>query len=307
MPFGEIHIKLEISWGLIQIRLGQNDLASQSLRKSIADIEKLPETGALEQAKANAYHWFAISLSHLSRFSEAAAAYQQSIEIAKAIGDEWLAVGTLIDLADDYADQNRLEEGEALVLRALEISRQIGDLDNEAYARSTKAYLLLARGEHQQAASELVQAITISERIGALWNIPIMQADLASAYLATHEIERAHQHATQSLTEAKNNPSQLFDLGYAHHVLARVEAAQRNWESATKRFNQAIIMYEQEGNQLSVAQAQRHLAEALLQQGKQTEAAELLQTALATFRKLALAHEIIETERLLEKNRPKEK
>jgi tetratricopeptide (TPR) repeat protein len=233
----------------------------------------------------------------LDQYSEASAAYQKASEIAEGIGEKKLASSCLLNLADSYVYDLKLDESEASLSKALELVRQVGDLDNEAYARATKARILLARGKPQEAIDELRHAITLSEQIGAMWNMPSMYADLAIAYLALSDLETAYQHATRSVACAGTDH---FELGHALDALAQVEAAQQSWKAAAEHFTQAIVFFQKIRDRHFVARAQRHFAEALLQQGEQQEAVELLETALATFQKLGLPHEIAETQHLLD-------
>jgi tetratricopeptide (TPR) repeat protein len=297
VPSGETQVRLEALYGGMQVRVGSNDLASQSLRRTLANTEKLPRTPTLEYVRAEAYNWLATALSTLDQYSEASAAYQKASEIAEGIGEKKLASSCLLNLADSYVYDLKLDESEASLSKALELVRQVGDLDNEAYARATKARILLARGKPQEAIDELRHAITLSEQIGAMWNMPSMYADLAIAYLALSDLETAYQHATRSVACAGTDH---FELGHALDALAQVEAAQQSWKAAAEHFTQAIVFFQKIRDRHFVARAQRHFAEALLQQGEQQEAVELLETALATFQKLGLPHEIAETQHLLD-------
>jgi predicted ATPase len=298
IPFGEIHVKLELQQGFMQAHHGDNDLAVQSLHKTLADAENLPQTLTLTHAKARGYNWLAIALGNLNRYSESSAAYQRAIEIADAVGAKSLALTSLLNLAIDYTNQGRLDESEDLISKCLEIAQLIGDLDSEADARSNRVTILLSRGKPREAIDELGQAMALLDQDS--WQMSYMYADLAMAHLALSDLETAYQEAARGVAYAEETSGQN-ELSYALDALAQVEAARQDWESAVQHFNQAIITYQQAGDRHFTARVQRHLAEALLQQGEQQEAVELLETALATFQELGLTHEIAETQRLLEK------
>ncbi|MEJ2558014.1 MAG: tetratricopeptide repeat protein [Anaerolineae bacterium] len=111
------------------------------------------------------------------------------------------------------------------------------------------------------------------------------------------DLKTAYQHARQSLTLA-GDIERL--RAYALDALGQVEAARQNWGQAVEHFERSIALRSEGGDRHLAARTQRHYAEMLLQKGEPEEAVELFQAALATFQELGLAHEVAETQRLLD-------
>ena len=296
VPDGETHFRTESLWAFIQLRLGKSDLAVQVLQKVLVEVERLPQTPMLELVRAQVYNWLGIALSFQSCYAESSAAYQKAIEIASRLGERATVATILANLSDNQRIEGKLDECEVSISRAMEIARQIGDTDTEAYTLYLRGVLLLDRERPREAIQELKRAIALSDQIGTQWND--MRANLALAYLAESDLESAYEQASLSL--AATEKGQVFDQGYAHYAMAQIEGVRQDWESAAQHFSQAINIFHQVGDRHYAARAQRYFAEELLRQGKRREAVELLQAALATFQELRLAHAITETQRLLD-------
>ena len=297
-PHNATYFKLEATWAGTQSALGNYDLAIQHLQRILAEAEQLPPTPQLDRVRASAYNELALAFTSMNQYAQSLAASQKAIAAGSTVASRSQAIG-LLDMSMTYFNLGQVEESMACILKGLELARQIGDLGQVAYGQASKGFLLLAQGKPGEAVTELTEAIALSERISVAWGMDDMHADLAMAYLALSDLERADQSARRGLAYAEQTQDH-FKLGYALDALARVEAARQEWESALHHFNQAIDHYKQGRNPDFVAQAQCHLAEALLGRGDRQQAAELLQAALATYQALELPHDVAETQRLLQ-------
>jgi adenylate cyclase len=295
VPFGEPHIKLEVLTGLVEMRQGQNEVAVETLQRTIEEASKLPQTHALQDAIAKAYNWLGVALSNLSSL-DATTAFETAIAIAAGIGERALAATYLLNLADDYVYQGKLNESEARLAQADELAREIGDEGSKAYVRATRGRIFIERGQAEKAVGELSQAIAESDELGQAWNMPWMHADLALAYVALGQLDLALEQAKKGITYAEGNH---FAFGYAHDALARVEAARQNWDAANKHFNSAITTLQELGDRAFAAQVQCRYAQTLLLQNRRGEAIELFRAVLETFDDLKLQEEVIAIRHLL--------
>lgn len=294
----EFHLKMDVAQGLKEVRAGNYALAIETLGRVIASAEQLPRSVAISQLLSDTFHLRAISLSYLNRFAEAEAAYRQAIALASSIGALHEAAGIALDLADDLVMLGRFDEAETMIAQSLHSHQQYGDQDGELYAWYRRARLLIERGQPQAAFETLTRAIAQAEQIGAFWNISMMLADLSIVYISAGHLEEAFRQALKSV-EAAQQSGNPIDLGYSYDALAQVEAAQQNWDAASEHFIMAHHHYQNIQSHCFVATVQLHHGAAMLQQGQQGQARELLQAASATFQALGITHLLSKTNVLL--------
>lgn len=302
IPFSELHLSLKADYAFMQDRQGHTALALESLHELLTDVEKLPNTLTLQNILVGIYNYLGIGFGNLGRYADALVSYKKAIDLAVGVDNKRLTATCWLNMADECLKMGDLEQCATCAVQGLEIARQIGDLDSVAYAYAIKGASLLAQIKPTEAAYELREAIALSEKSGALWNMSYMYGDLAIAYLMLSDTETAYQMAEHAVFYAEKGSYQL-ELGYALDALARVEAAQEDWESAEQHFSQAIAIFEKQGYAHFEARTKRHFAEALLRRGEREKAIDALQLLLSKFQKLRLENEVKETQRLLDDSR----
>lgn len=303
VPLSETHLYIDMLTGHIQLHYGRYAQGAQMLEKVLETAAQLEQTRAVEEATALTYHYLAVMLSRLSRYSEAHVAYHKAIQLADKLDWKRVVGFASIDLAEDLIGHNELADAEVQVLRAMEIARQVSDLGLEAFARYMDGFLLLNRGKPQEAEEQLTQSLMLCREISALWNVPRIHAELARAKLALSDIQGAYQYATMALDLAQKSlqdNSSSFTLAYALSVLAQVEVAMQEPERAIEHLREAVTMFEEVGNPHFLARTRFQLAGALLQRNDKQDAVALLGSALDAFQALGLPKESAETQLLLE-------
>lgn len=295
VPFGKPHIDIESSLAYYdQEQFGKGDIAVDALYQVLAKAEQLPKTPKIERVISGTYNMLGILLERLGKYSESIVAYQQSLELVKKVGDKVAEIQRLLNIASHYLTIGEFEQGMTYITEGLDLSKQVGDLNSKASAHSAKGEALLGMHRPQESLTELLQGISIANSVYILLGLC---RNLAISYLALSDLDKAREYAELSIKYAGDNE---YDSSYGLEALAQVEAKQQNWDLATDHFNQAITIHQKAGAQRNVARFKTHFAEMLIQQGKQEQAIELLQTALMIFQTLALTHEITRTKNILD-------
>lgn len=92
--------------------------------------------------------------------------YQQSVELARTLGDRVLESSKLALMATAYATLGQTEQERDLILRALHINREIGYQTGESICLSQLAELSWKLGDTSQALEYFQQALTLAQRCG---------------------------------------------------------------------------------------------------------------------------------------------
>ena len=300
IPFGEIHLKLAWQYIANQSRQGNKRIVVESLPRLLEEAKRLHQTDEIEYIIALIHNSLSSALSVLCLYEEAIIHNQKSVALLEKIGEQGLAAGFSVNLANKYKILGKYQEGLALASRAFEIASKVGSLDDMLYAKAKKGTFLLELGKLSQALQELEEAKALMQQSGSGWYTPTLYADLALTYLALKDIPNAYQYGINSLAEAQKTDQEV-DRADAFDTLGMVESSRKNWDKAVDYFNQAVSAHEKIGDHRKEAIARCHFADALLRQGKSAEAESLLRQALAVFQELKLEHEIKKAEELLAK------
>ncbi len=303
VPFGEVYINLDAEQGFLLARSSKNGEAIACLEAAIAAAENLAKTPTLLRILSQVYNTLSFTYSGFDFKSSAQASYK-AIDLAHQLDDKSGEAVCWLNLAAALIYQDNLTEGAACNVKGAELAKQTGNLDLTAYAKHNSGMAFLAQDRAAAALPEIHEAIAIAEKAGSSWDTPSMYADLATACLMLEDIESAAQYARTGLDLARNHNTSQFQLAYALHVLARIEAAREHYPEATEHFQKAIQLFQDDDDRILTARARRHFAELLIKQDQQQPARELLELAEGTFLELNFARDLAETRRLLEPKRP---
>ncbi|MFN4290400.1 MAG: diguanylate cyclase domain-containing protein [Permianibacter sp.] len=125
------------------------------------------------------------ALSSLGRHDEAAASYQQALQLARELGDERSESIALVNLSDDALQRQAWTEAADYARAALLIAQKRKDRTNEAIAHANIGLALAGQGLIRQGLQELQLA---QEQLQAL-------ADIATEELVQAEIARISEQA----------------------------------------------------------------------------------------------------------------
>lgn len=184
---------------------GEYDTALATYRKAIS----------LTPQQSTHMHTMAKALVDIGRFREAAETYNTAIGID---GDN---VGLLVDAVHVYEQLGQIEQGDALIQRAL-----IHHGDDTRLLR-TAAGFALRRGRTKRARSYLAKAVWLGRHDATTW---LHVAQLHLAEKAWPAAIRAVRH----VPDATHNSAALELLGQAYAGAGRYEEATRTFEQAIR-------------------------------------------------------------------------
>ena len=170
IPYGEIHIELEVHYAIIQCFFGKNRIVAESLLKLLPQIKNLPATHTLSDNIAETYNILGWSLSELSDYENAITHFRQAIEICQKIGEKTYVV-YMSNLALCYFHFGKFEQGIDTASEAFKIASQVGNLNAMQYSKSVKGRILIEIGKPSEALQELKEAKFFLEEGGVHWNI----------------------------------------------------------------------------------------------------------------------------------------
>lgn len=229
--------KLQLYWlpsGMLE--LGYR-LTTEALARSDAQAHTVDRCGALYAASQLAYF--------LGRFSDTAKHAEQSLVIAREIGDDKRALDALLFLgyaADEMGDRDiALDQFEA----AMALARRIGD-------RARLSYALNALAGHHVPGNEAAalplyeEATALAREVGDIDAAAVTLQNIGRALLALNQGERARGYLLESLDAAA-------EIGATRTLLYVIDACvaladeRREWERAARFLAAANVETERLG------------------------------------------------------------
>jgi class 3 adenylate cyclase/tetratricopeptide (TPR) repeat protein len=198
----------------------------------------------------------------------------------------------------------------------LEESRRLGGMYQDAYLLAGLASIATARGEDREALATSERALTLARDAGDPQIVQTVLADVAVAELALGHVERARAHAAESVsrpayTAGAQRPEATLsvaahELGIARQLRAIVEAAPSGdrWAPGIRAALDgddiaAAERHAEMGLRPLEAHARLRGAEQLIAEGRQAEADEHLERALAFWRSVGATRFVRRAESLL--------
>jgi tetratricopeptide (TPR) repeat protein len=197
-----------------------------------------------------------------SRYTEAIEFNQQSLEIAREIGDRRGEANSLANLGITYWYLGQYQRAIEFNQQSLEIAREIGDRRGESNSLNCLGYAYKSLGQYQQAIEFLQQSLEIVREIGDRREESNSLNCLGDAYKSLGQYQQAIEFLQQSLeiareiSDRRGEVDSLGYLGIAYRDLGQYpraieflqqsleiarEIGDRNWEAGSL-FNMAIAL-----------------------------------------------------------------
>jgi tetratricopeptide (TPR) repeat protein len=199
--------------------------------------------------------------------ASALAHYRISLRTFEGTNDLQPLCWVLINLGLLHAKEERYSDARAAFDRGLTIARARGDLLSEGALAENRAELLLTIGQIDEADIAIRRALKIAEqRHDQLRRAAALKLRGAHARLAGRPAESVEilRHALAFSTEAEDalvNAEILYQYGLALHASGDAEAAETAWKGALEAFERvgARQWVARVGQQLSLANSSRYL------------------------------------------------
>ncbi|MCA8918431.1 MAG: tetratricopeptide repeat protein [Planctomycetes bacterium] len=279
-----------------------------------------------ERGCARAMNILAVCYTQTGEYGLARSTYQEAAAIFREIGDRRGEGGCATNLALLLEQTGERDESERLYNQALEIDRECGDLRGEGIDLVNYGLLLTHSGRADEASAILEKALELCTQVGDRYFENLARLNLAVAYSRLNQEQTALQLLAQSVLDARDIGS-LHNEAVSHSSagpilieLGRLDEAQTELELALEQFQStrntrlqastwlelaklhgirndnpeadlalrnSIKLYAVHGDHATLAEVHGLLAELLMKDGRLTDAANEIETAVQLARKLA--------------------
>ena len=212
------------------------------------DDSSLPATRAL------ALDWAGRLATFAGEFEQAEALLQESLVLARAVGEPRSIARVLRHLSNIPERIARLDEAEALVTEALDYARQAGEPHKLSILHCSVGWVRALRGDLAGAQTVMEDGLVISEAAGDRMVSSTLLALLAGLALEGGDAARARRLAEASLARAReitfrsNIISALGALGDAARLQGDVVTA---WTA----YRDSLILARDQGNRVAMVRA----------------------------------------------------
>jgi tetratricopeptide (TPR) repeat protein len=197
-------------------RQNRLDEAEATFRQGLAALVKFPSPRD-EAAFYNNLGIVAVARGHID---DARIDYEKAMATFDLTGDRSVASTVLGNLSLIAQRQRNYARSEALTLRQLQISREMGEKEPEAFALTNYALALYAANKEPEAIATVNQAIALSEQIHQPRLMAINHSNLVTAYARLGDLPKAREHlaAAEAIGKEIGDPEvdSRFETGRAY-------------------------------------------------------------------------------------------
>ena len=167
----------------------------------------------------------------LGQYERAIAFHQQSLDIAKEIGDIRWESNSLGNLGNAYRSLGQYERAIAFNQQSLDIKKEIGDIQGESRSLNNLGLAYDSLGQYERAIAFYQQSLDIFKEIGYIQGESNSLIGLGNAYNSLGQYERAIAFYQQSLDIAKEigdiqgESASLNNLGEIYNKLGQYKKA----------------------------------------------------------------------------------
>jgi predicted ATPase len=233
--------------GFFLFRQGQQPQGRETLKSSLAILEKIPD--------------------------------KQSGDVQMALSNAIVFLGTVISVMGDF------EEGDRLLQRGSNMKQKLDDPWGSAFCWRQIALSAYYRGEYTQSQEALQRSLEISQKIGNTWSIAasLSQMGLVAYYLGNYD--QAQEYLSEAL-ELSRELEDRFSIATALDGLGLVKTAQSQFDDAQSLLQESIALFKEIGEHGSLAQTLTHMGFATLKAGDEVTARKHFLEALSITREM---------------------
>ncbi len=250
-----------------------------------------------ERGAGNAYNLIGTIHSRRSRYADALAAFDRSLEVRRRAGDQAGEAGTLNNIALVYWDAAQFPEALEALLASLEISEAIGDQLTSAYALNNIGRLLAELGDTSHAIEYFERSLALVSESNDRALESSVRMGLGRALTKRGEPELALVQLQHSL-ELSQQTGNLHDQGLSWLALGIARQSGQTALAESALMN-ALEILRQTRNPAGEAETLRALGNTQLLKGDPKEAIVWLEQALEIATEHGLDQQVGKIHRLL--------
>lgn len=255
----------------------RQELRTEALQACGAGIDALPPEPATPAERTSLLQRMATIAGDSGHYDQAIAALEQSLGVARQIGDLALTARILHNLGLFYTYNGTSIQALPLLHESIKLKERLGDRASTVDTLNVIAMVHLAAGDHQAALAALKHCTNLAETYG-------LRAAIANSLQNTSQIlyeigdynaAREHLQKARAILIEIGEPG---DLSYCFSMLGDIALAEGDLTAATHYAQQALELARQHGRQPFEANALRILADAqIVEQNLVAAAATLAQ------------------------------
>jgi tetratricopeptide (TPR) repeat protein len=217
-----------------------------------------------------------------SQYDQAIATYEKALAQLSGLGEHAKTGAVLNNMAGNYLNQGNLDRAEQLYEQAKFHFEQTGDKLNTGTAICNIADILFLRGDLPGAkkAYEQTLALAASTDRAEPWYAMYRLADLD---LAEGHVQDAHRLAQQAIDQIRPIHGAYGNLTSAMTELGEILETEGDLAGARKQFQSAMEIQDKMGEKGGVMESQAELADLALEEGNAQQAESLIRPAIVEF------------------------
>jgi tetratricopeptide (TPR) repeat protein len=185
------------------------------------------------------YNQLGIAHNSLGGYQKAIDYFQQSLEIAREIGDRHGMSLSLMGLGVAHNSLGGYQKAIDYFQQSLEIKREIGDRHGMSLSLNNLGNVYYYLGEYQKAIDYFQQSLVIAEKIGYRDSITNSLNNLGSAYRSLGDYQKAIDYFQQSL-EIKREIGDRSDISNCSYNLGNAYYSLGEYQTAIDYYQQSL-------------------------------------------------------------------
>ena len=267
--------------GIVEGRTGDwsaaIELGDQSLRLSEEADDSQGQASALLTAGFFAFEQ--------GNWDGATRRLQRGLTITRHHDHEWLEARILGNLGIVRNAQGERREAIVLYQKSIETFARLGRPLDVARGISNVGFSYQGLGEHEGAMRSYHEALEMFNKVGDVREQGVVSLHMAEVSLAVRELSEAREHCKRATQRFRRLG---FELGITDvdRVYAGIARQEGRWAVAERYLRDALMVYEEHGDQLNVAETHKELGNLLEQAGEGQKATDELERSRTMFETL---------------------
>ncbi|HZG54323.1 MAG TPA: tetratricopeptide repeat protein [Pyrinomonadaceae bacterium] len=239
---------------------------------AMKEAERLRGKSGKEMALARLLARAGLGFKARYRWDEAEKAFTEAIELYRHFGAETVELASFLrNLADVLQWKTAYDQAVDILLEALRIFQQSGDLHGEANSIKRLGNIALERSQHDEARARFEEALTLYRQVDDVLGEANSIQWLGDIALARSQHDEARTRYEKALTLCR----QVNDvLGEANSIqgLGNIALERFQYDEARARFEEALPLFRQVGSVLGEANCIKNLGDIALARSQHDEA-----------------------------------